>query len=49
MVKINKDKLFLHIPDDKLIVVKKVVDKIEIVLNKHEILSTDFLSPYEVE
>lgn len=49
MVRINRDNLFLHIPDDKLITIKKVVDKIEVILNKHEILSTDFLNPYEIE
>lgn len=49
MVKINKDNLFLHIPDENLITIKKIVDRMELALKKHEILSTDFLNPYEVE
>ena len=46
---INREHLLQHIPDEKILTLKKLVDKIEIVINKHEILSTDFLDPYEVE
>lgn len=47
MVKINKNSLFSHVPYENLITIKNVVDKMDIALNKHEVLSTDFLNPYE--
>lgn len=34
--------------EDKLIEMRKLLDKIEIVLNKHRVQKTDFLDPYEI-
>lgn len=48
MVKINRDNLFTHIPDENLITIKKIVDKMEVSIKNHEVLSTDFLNPFEV-
>ncbi|HZK33234.1 MAG TPA: YlmH/Sll1252 family protein [Tissierellaceae bacterium] len=47
-MRINRDNYLLHITDkDKLIDMRKIIDKVEIVLNKHMEESTDFLDPYE--
>lgn len=47
-MKIDKDKYIAHINNRKQIInMKRVLDKIEIVLNRHTIECTDFLDPYE--
>ncbi|WP_353096751.1 YlmH/Sll1252 family protein [Tissierella praeacuta] len=47
-MKIDKDKYISHITDnDKVIDMRRVIDKIEIVLNNHSCESTDFFDPYE--
>lgn len=47
-MKLDREKYILHIKDsEKLIVMRKLLDKIEIVLNNHTIECTDFLDPYE--
>lgn len=47
-MKIDKDKYVSHIKDnEKLIDMRRIIDKIEIVLNNHSCESTDFLDPYE--
>ncbi|MGO1579853.1 MAG: RNA-binding protein [Peptoniphilaceae bacterium] len=49
-MKLNREKLLNFLVDkEKEIVLKQIIDKIEIVLNKHITLFTDFLDPYEVE
>ena len=41
-------KNILHIKDnDKLIEMRRIIDKIEVVINNHSFESTDFLDPYE--
>ncbi len=46
---IDRDSLLLHIHDEsKIIIAKRLIDKIEIVIKNHTITSTDFLDPYEV-
>lgn len=46
---IDKEYYTSHIRDgEKLIKMRRVLDKIEIVQNKHVVQSTDFLDPYEV-
>ena len=46
---IDKNEYTQHIKDDgKKIEIRKILDKIEIVLNKHIVQSTDFLDPYEI-
>lgn len=45
---IDKDKYTSYIEDqDKIFDMRRVIDKIEIVLNNHSCESTDFLDPYE--
>ena len=45
---IDKEEYTNHIKDnDKKIEIRKILDKIEIVLNKHISQTTDFLNPYE--
>lgn len=47
-MKINKESYIYHIKDaDKLIEMRKILDKIELSKNKHTIEYTDFLDPYE--
>lgn len=47
-MKIDKDKYISHIKDsDKIIDMRRVIDKIEIALNNHSCECTDFLDPYE--
>ncbi len=47
-MRIDRDKYLLHISDkDKLIDMRRIIDKIEMVLNNHVEASTDFLDPYE--
>ena len=47
---IDKEEYTKYITDDeKRIEVRKIIDKIQIVLNKHLVQSTDFLDPFEVE
>lgn len=47
---IDKEKYTNHINDPvKKIKIRKILDKIEIVLKKHTIQFTDFLDPYEIE
>ncbi|HEY4544272.1 MAG TPA: YlmH/Sll1252 family protein, partial [Tissierellaceae bacterium] len=46
---IDKDLYINHINDDeKIIKMKQVLDKIEIVLKNHTVEYTDFLDPYEI-
>lgn len=48
ILKLNKEKFIEHIKDDEQIInIRRVLDKIEIVLNKHISQTTDFLDPYE--
>lgn len=45
---IDKDRYTAHIKDpEKIITMRRIIDKIEIVLNSHSCQSTDFLDPYE--
>jgi RNA-binding protein YlmH len=47
-MKINRESYISHIKDiDKQILMRKLIDKIEISKNKHTIEYTDFLDPYE--
>lgn len=47
-MKIDKEKYISHIKDyDKIIDMRRIIDKIEIVLNNHSNEFTDFLDPYE--
>lgn len=47
-MRIDREKYTSHIKDnDKIIEMRKVIDKIELVLNNHSFESTDFLDPYE--
>jgi RNA-binding protein YlmH len=47
-LKLDKDKYIAHINDkDQVLNMRRVLDKIEIVLDKHIVQSTDFLNPYE--
>ena len=47
-LKLNKEQYIEHITDkEQVINMRKVLDKIEIVLNKHICQTTDFLDPYE--
>lgn len=47
-MKINREIYTAHIKNkDKLIDMRKIIDKVEIVINKHVVESTDFLDPYE--
>ena len=47
-MKINREKYTSHIKDnDKIIEMRRIIDKIEVVLNNHSFESTDFLDPYE--
>lgn len=49
-MRLNRENLLNHINDEeKILPLKKLIDKIEIVINEHIITSTDFLDPYEVE
>ncbi|MDR7869875.1 MAG: YlmH/Sll1252 family protein [Tissierellaceae bacterium] len=46
---IDKESYTSHIKDgEKLTKMRRILDKIEIVINKHIVQSTDFLDPYEV-
>ncbi len=46
---IDRNSLLLHIHDEsKIIIAKRLIDKIEIVIKNHIIVSTDFLDPYEI-
>ena len=46
-MKIDKERYISHIQDnERLIEMRQILDKIEIVLNKHLVESTDFLDPY---
>ena len=46
---IDKEYYTSHIQDgEKLIKMRRILDKIEIVINNHIVQSTDFLDPYEV-
>ncbi|MDR7856405.1 YlmH/Sll1252 family protein [Tissierella sp.] len=47
-MKINKEKYVSHIKDyNKIIDMRRIIDKIELVLNNHYTETTDFLDPYE--
>ncbi len=47
-MKIDKEKYISHIKDnDKIMDMRRIIDKIEIVINNHCFESTDFLDPYE--
>lgn len=46
-MKIDKEKYVNHIQDrEKLIEMRQILDKIEVVMNNHIVESTDFLDPY---
>lgn len=46
-MKINKEKYISHIQDnDRIIEMRRILDKVEIVINNHTVESTDFLDPY---
>ena len=46
---IDKEKFTVHIIDnDKKILMKQILDKVENVLNYHTVEHTDFLDPYEI-
>lgn len=46
-MRINREKYLLHIDDkEKLIDMRRIIDKIEMVMNNHVYESTDFLDPY---
>ena len=46
-MKIDREKYISHIQDnDRVIEMRQILDKIEIVMNKHMVESTDFLDPY---
>ncbi len=48
-MKVDKDLYTSHINDNsKRLEMRKIIDKIESVLNNHEIEITDFLDPYEI-
>lgn len=48
ILKIDKEKYIEHINDkEQIINMRKVLDKVEIALNKHSLQSTDFMDPYE--
>lgn len=48
ILKLDKEKYIEHIRDrEQILNMRKILDKIEIVLDKHTIQSTDFLDPYE--
>ena len=48
LLKLDRDKYINHIQDkDQIINSRKLLDKIEIVYNRHIVQSTDFLDPYE--
>jgi len=48
LLKLNRDKYINNIHDkDQIINIRRLLDKIEIVYNRHIIQSTDFLNPYE--
>ncbi|WP_236915778.1 YlmH family RNA-binding protein [Clostridium sp. Cult2] len=47
-MRLDRDKLLNHIIDEEQILnMRKVLDQIEIVINRHTIGSTDFMNPYE--
>lgn len=47
-LRLNKEKLLNHITDeDQIFNMRRVLDQIEIVLNKHTVGITDFMDPYE--
>ncbi|HSH36239.1 RNA-binding protein [Schnuerera sp.] len=47
-LRLDKEKLLAHIVDEKQILnMRRVLDQIEIVINKHTIGVTDFMDPYE--
>lgn len=47
-LKLDRKKYIKHINDkDQIMNMRKVLDKIEIVLDKHSVQSTDFMNPYE--
>lgn len=46
-MKLDKDKYIYHINDnERIIEMRRILDKIEIVINNHSVESTDFLDPY---
>ena len=46
---IDKEKYLLHVEEDKIIDMRRILDLIEIVLDKHIVVNTDFLDPYTVD
>ncbi|MBU5440366.1 RNA-binding protein [Tissierella sp. MSJ-40] len=47
-MRLDRDKYISHIQDrDKIMEMRKVIDKVEIVCNNYSIETTDFLDPYE--
>lgn len=48
-MRLNRENLLAHIEEeDKILEMKKIIDKIEIVFDNYNVLSTDFMDPYEV-
>ena len=48
LLKLNKEQYIEHIRDrEQIINMRKILDKVEIVINKHICQATDFLDPYE--
>ncbi|ABR48951.1 RNA-binding S4 domain protein [Alkaliphilus metalliredigens QYMF] len=47
---LNRDQYIEHIQDEKLkLVAVKLLDKVEMVMRKHEVKYTNFLTPYEIK
>lgn len=48
-LQLDKEKYLEHIKDkDQILNMRKLLDKIEIALNKHQVQITDFMDPYEM-
>ena len=45
---LDRDYFISHIEEDKTMEMRKLLDKIEVVINKHRVQKTDFLDPYEI-
>ncbi len=50
LLELDREKYIENLQDkDQIINIRRLLDKIEIVLNRHIIQSTDFLDPYEIQ
>ena len=48
LLRLNKERYIAHIEDmDQIMNMRRILDKIQIVLNRHIVQSTDFMDPYE--